>query len=257
MNNTEKNNIKKGWPVYAVFVFLIVVLGYVIYVQTQRDRAPEPIEESVEQELVETVAQPVDPNYQEIDDQPAQQNQAEPEQKQVLAVTKSEANEVEIKPSLAEIIRNRKTWDAIEPMLYGQKAPDFTVKTLDGNDVSLGEYKGKNVLVVFWATWCPYCVKEIPILNRLQSEMDDKLQILGISNESANVVRNFVQNREINYDMALSSGGFNQMGSTYIMVTRYGLPTAMLVDPQGSIKVIYVGVASYEEIKGMIEAEKS
>ncbi len=64
----------------------------------------------------------------------------------------------------------------------GEKAADFTLKSLDGSNVSLSDYKGKVVLVNFWATWCAPCLKEMPKLNELQAELGEQgLQVISVS----------------------------------------------------------------------------
>ncbi|WP_206872404.1 TlpA disulfide reductase family protein [Clostridium zeae] len=63
----------------------------------------------------------------------------------------------------------------------GDKAIDFKLKTLDGKEVSLSDLKGKNIFINFWATWCPYCVQEMPEIEKLYQETKNSdLIILGI-----------------------------------------------------------------------------
>ncbi len=70
--------------------------------------------------------------------------------------------------------------------MAGENVTDLTLKSIDGTTVSLSDYKGKVILVNFWATWCAPCLKEMPKLNELQAELGDKgLQIISISADDA------------------------------------------------------------------------
>ncbi|MFB3042767.1 MAG: TlpA family protein disulfide reductase, partial [Nitrososphaerales archaeon] len=63
----------------------------------------------------------------------------------------------------------------------GQRLPNFNLETIDGEKVSLSDYRGKVVFVNFWATWCPFCVDEIPDLERAFEEYGGDVAILGIN----------------------------------------------------------------------------
>lgn len=73
----------------------------------------------------------------------------------------------------------------------GDPALDYVGKTLDGNEVHLSEYRGKVVIVTFWATWCTYCLKEMPILEGLQKQVgNDHLQVIAVNRgESKRLVK--------------------------------------------------------------------
>ena len=68
----------------------------------------------------------------------------------------------------------------------GKPAPNFILENINGEEVSLEDYKGKIIMLNFWATWCPYCVKEMPDMNQLQEENDD-LVILAVKIGRAHV----------------------------------------------------------------------
>lgn len=130
--------------------------------------------------------------------------------------------------------------------------PEFTLKTVDGKTVSSGEWRGKVVLVNFWATWCPPCLDEIPYLIKLQSKYGDHLQIIGFSldsgsPESVNAsIRRFVQQQGINYPVAIAAPELqNKFGGIL------GLPTTFLLDDHGRVVQKHVGVVN----PGLYEAE--
>jgi thiol-disulfide isomerase/thioredoxin len=86
-------------------------------------------------------------------------------------------------------------------------APDLKAKDLNGNDLNLEAYKGKVVLLNFWATWCGPCRAEIPSLIRIQEAYKDRLQIIGmdVDDDDPEQLRAFVKNQGINYPVATTS----------------------------------------------------
>jgi thiol-disulfide isomerase/thioredoxin len=86
-------------------------------------------------------------------------------------------------------------------------APDFQLTTLEGKPLSLADYKGKVVLLNFWATWCGPCRAEVPDLVELQSKYKDQLQIIGlvVDDDDQDAVKKFVSEVGINYPVALAT----------------------------------------------------
>jgi len=112
-------------------------------------------------------------------------------------------------------------------------APDFTLKDLNGNDVTLSSFKGKKVLLSFGATWCPYCVKEVPELNAFygkHKDMDVKIINIDIQ-ESIAKVKSFVQKQGIKYTVVIDPDG--KVSGQYNV---YGIPAIFLIDENGIIK---------------------
>ncbi|MBI4681833.1 MAG: TlpA family protein disulfide reductase [Nitrospirae bacterium] len=112
-------------------------------------------------------------------------------------------------------------------------APDFTLKDMAGNDVSLSSFKGKPVLLNFWATWCPYCRKERAHLNTLYKEYRDKgLIIVSVSTDSSvNDVKIFLKNTPA--DFIILSDSERKAASLYNIG---GYPTSFLINREGIIK---------------------
>ncbi len=119
------------------------------------------------------------------------------------------------------------------------KAPAWKLKDLQGQDVSSADFKGKVVLLDFWATWCPPCRKAIPELMELQKKYADKgLVIIGISmDENRAELDSFVAKTNFNYKILL----FNDE-----VVTAYfdseALPRTILIDPEGNVRDVQLGV---------------
>lgn len=121
----------------------------------------------------------------------------------------------------------------------GKPAPDFAVKDVNGKEHKLADYRGKVVLVVFWATWCPPCMQEVPSLKRLQTKYGARgLNILAFSVDSRpeKVLPDFISKNSINYQVLVSS---EQAEKAYGGIE--GIPTAFLIDREGKLVASYVG----------------
>lgn len=124
------------------------------------------------------------------------------------------------------------------------KAPDFTLEDLSGNAVSLEDYRGKVVLVDFWATWCPPCRQSIPELVRLQeSYAGQGLVILGISLDDPGRANNaflqaFKKKYRMNYPVLR---GNERVARDYFGDGQMGIPTMFVVNREGRIVDRHVG----------------
>jgi peroxiredoxin len=162
------------------------------------------------------------------------------------------------KLTLNEIIKQSKTWAPAYTRWYGKEAPDFTVIDLNGKKHTLSEYRGKNVMLIFWATWCGPCIAEIPHLIELRKQIgEDKLVMLGIScidpRNTTEAVRKFITaNPVINYpitstDEAALPGPYNSIHS---------IPSSFFIAPDGKIKLATEGMIPFPQMKAIIEAEQ-
>ena len=131
-------------------------------------------------------------------------------------------------------------------------APDFTVKTLEGNSLKLSSLKGKVVLLDFWATWCPPCRAEIPHFKELYSQYKGKgLEIIGLSidQDGEAAVRPFAKENGINYPLAIGNQALTQVYGGIL-----GIPTTFLIDKQGKIAQKYIGYHEKEVFEKEIQA---
>jgi len=127
--------------------------------------------------------------------------------------------------------------------MTGTDAPNFTLKDVDGQSVDLKSYRGKVVLVDFWATWCPPCQEEMPHLEQMHRELREKgLVVLGLDvGESAETVRDFA--REHHYTFPLLLGAEPEIAAKYHVD---GYPTVYMVDRAGKIAGRYSDVPQTE-----------
>jgi cytochrome c biogenesis protein CcmG/thiol:disulfide interchange protein DsbE len=129
--------------------------------------------------------------------------------------------------------------------------PRLTVKDLDGRIVRLSDYRGKVVLINFWATWCPPCRAEMPDLIRLQREYGkDGLQIIGITYppEQKTRVRRFARSIKVNYPIVL---GTRQIKARFS--SEETLPLTVVIDRDGKVIEIISGILLREEFDEKIK----
>jgi cytochrome c biogenesis protein CcmG/thiol:disulfide interchange protein DsbE len=143
-----------------------------------------------------------------------------------------------------------------------QLAPDFTLKDLDGKDVSLSQFKGKVVLINFWATWCDPCYIEIPWLIEMQQRYAAKgFTILGVAldEEGKSVVAPWVakerfdvggQRLPMNYPILLGDDAVADKFGGLL-----GYPTSILISRDGKMIKRVTGILTYDEISKAIESQ--
>ena len=130
---------------------------------------------------------------------------------------------------------------------------NYTVKDMNGASVKLADYKGKVILVNFWATWCPPCKAELPALIELYDRYKDQgLVVLGISgDDDAETLRAFASEWKITYPMIVGRDETDLMDS-YGPI--YGYPISVIVGRDGSVCGKHVGPATKEEFEREIKA---
>ncbi|MGI9175785.1 MAG: TlpA disulfide reductase family protein [Rhodothermales bacterium] len=130
-------------------------------------------------------------------------------------------------------------------------APSFALPQLDSETLRLSDYRGRVVLLNFWATWCPPCRAEIPDLNQLQDELGPAgLEVIGISldEEGFEAVRPFAEEYEVTYPLVVDDGTVAaQYGS------MQGLPTTFVIDRRGRIVRRVIGLFPVEQMRPVLE----
>ncbi|EFM09815.1 alkyl hydroperoxide reductase/ Thiol specific antioxidant/ Mal allergen [Paenibacillus curdlanolyticus YK9] len=132
----------------------------------------------------------------------------------------------------------------------GGQAPNFTLLDLKGQSHQLSDYKGKAVVVNFWGSFCPPCVKEMPEFQRQYDKWGDKsLNILAVNlSEDDLTVQTFVGERNLSYPILRDANR--------VIERKYGLeqyPTTFFVKPDGTIMDIFVGGMTEKDIDDRIE----
>jgi peroxiredoxin len=147
---------------------------------------------------------------------------------------------------------------AVKPDAKRKAAPDFALKDLNGNTAKLSDYRGKVVLLNFWATWCGPCKIEIPWFIEFEQTYKDRgFAVLGVAmdDEGWEAVKPYLSSRKINYRVVL---GNDRVAQEYGGVDS--LPTTFVIDRDGRIASTHVGLVSrraYEdEIKQLLENAK-
>ena len=135
----------------------------------------------------------------------------------------------------------------------GKMAPlNYTLKDMNGASVHLGSYKGKIILLNFWATWCPPCKVEIPDLIELQAQYKDDVVILGFSvDDTAEQLKPFAEQYRMNYPVLVGLGHENIQEAYGPM---WGIPVTVIIGRDGKIAKKQSGIRTKEQIEREIKA---
>lgn len=133
-----------------------------------------------------------------------------------------------------------------------QPAPTVHLTLADGRKVTLDEWKGKLLLINFWATWCAPCRKEMPALMDAQKRYGARgLQIIGPALDDEKSVRELATKLKINYPVMADDGNV-EPAMMLLGNAEGGLPYSVLIDPQGRIVKTVLGDMSSTELDGLI-----
>ncbi|MBI3683594.1 MAG: TlpA family protein disulfide reductase [Acidobacteria bacterium] len=146
---------------------------------------------------------------------------------------------------------------AVKPEKDRKRAPEFSLRDDSGRTAKLADYKGKVVLLNFWATWCGPCKIEIPWFVDFEQKFKDRgFAVLGVSmdEDGWDSVKPYLENRKVNYRVVI---GNDEVADLYGGVSS--LPTSFLIDRQGKIAGVHVGLVSksvyQNEIEELLEAQ--
>jgi thiol-disulfide isomerase/thioredoxin len=132
-------------------------------------------------------------------------------------------------------------------------AIDFTVYDAQGNEIKLSDFYGKPIIINFWATWCPYCVEEMPVFEEAYRKYGDDIHFLMIDDvdgqrETQAKGERFIQEKGFTFPVYYDTEGF--AGYTYQV---YSLPTSVFIDSEGYIVIYYPGQLTAEMLQRGID----
>ncbi len=157
----------------------------------------------------------------------------------------------QLAPELREV-KELSRWNAakIRKQLSGKPAPELSVITIDGKQLSLEDFKGKTVLIDFWTTWCPPCRADAPALDKLYARYSEKdLMIVGVSvSEDRPIVEKFLQEHPHGFPIALTTE--NELSRPY----QIGIfPTYLVIDRDGTVASAVEGDQGFGELRKLLK----
>ena len=158
------------------------------------------------------------------------------------------------------LVMNRTTENSGNKIITsGDHAPEFRLQKFDGGSVSLADLRGKVVMVHFWATWCPPCVEELPILDRLhRSPLGKEFEMLAVNEDEggAGALDSFIKQNRVSIPVLLDTG--SEVARSY---GTFKLPETYIVDRQGVVRAKAIGPwdwndpANIQVLRNIIEAK--
>lgn len=131
----------------------------------------------------------------------------------------------------------------------GQKAPNITATALNGKSIDLSAYKGKKVIINFWAVWCPPCKAEIPDLVKFHKEHHSEVEIIGVNIESTkSQVDDFIKQFGISYPIIM-----DKKESISDQYQIQPIPTTYFINEKGIIYHKQIGALSYNDLKNIVK----
>lgn len=136
-----------------------------------------------------------------------------------------------------------------KPLKSGNKAPDFTAELIDGSTVTLSDFKGKPVIINFWATWCGPCVKEMPAFERLKENYGDEIGILAVNcGEDADTIKDFADANGYTFPIAL-----DEEYQVSMLYPTNSIPYTVVINGNGKVTHVSSGAVDadtmYERYK--------
>ncbi|UAL47937.1 redoxin domain-containing protein [Sutcliffiella horikoshii] len=134
----------------------------------------------------------------------------------------------------------------------GNQAPDFTLTTLEGEELKLSDYRGKKVILNFWATWCPPCKAEMPHMQSFYEENHEEVEVIAVNltnmDKGEEAINSFVEDYELTFAIPLDEAG--DIGMQYQAFT---IPTSYAIDEDGIIQKKIIGPMDEAMMKSIVD----
>jgi len=141
---------------------------------------------------------------------------------------------------------------ALPPVKIPEKLPDFKLADLDGHLTPVSQWKGRSLMINFWATWCAPCRHEIPLLQSLQAEKSGQnTTVLGIAVDYPDKVRTFRDQYKITYPLLVGEQDALDLAAS-VGVASPAFPFTVFTDQRGEIVALYMGELKREEAHSIL-----
>ncbi len=135
--------------------------------------------------------------------------------------------------------------------LVGKIAPDFVLAGYDGRAVRLSDYRGKTVLLNFWASWCTTCAKEMPLMQRLAVEHRDDLVVLAVNQAEGSGTAKAWSNERALTALVFALDSDKSVSDAYKLPA--GLPHSFFIDQDGYVRAVVHGELTFDEMQQRLE----
>jgi len=170
--------------------------------------------------------------------------------------TKDTETEPEAELYLEDVIQSARFWGPSHISWYGKTAPDFSLPDLSGKMHTLSDYRGKDVMLVFWSLGCGPCIEEAPSLVKLRNELpENEFAILAVTMDNKKNVLSFVRDRNINYTVILQKSSMPEPFGVMRLFSTTGIPCSFFINPEGKIKIATTGLVHFEQMKNIVNAQ--
>ncbi|WP_019376912.1 peroxiredoxin family protein [Virgibacillus halodenitrificans] len=151
------------------------------------------------------------------------------------------------------MVNTSQTEKALEGTEIGDTAPDFELVSTNEEKVKLSDYRGKKVMLNFWATWCPPCREEIPAMQNFYDEKEIVILAVNLTQTEAKKqdVENFMEKHRVTFPVLLDEA--SDVSNKYRIQP---IPTTYMIDSQGKIRFKAYGAMTYEQMVSEFEKMK-
>jgi peroxiredoxin len=134
----------------------------------------------------------------------------------------------------------------------GKAAPDFTLQALDGRTVTLSSYRGRPVVLTFFASWCNPCEKDMPVLQRAQHDAGGRFTVIGVNYQDfASDTRDFVNRLGVTFPTLVEDSTDNPVAKRYDV---HAMPDTLFIDAAGIVRERLYGPVTDKDLKQTLDA---